>query len=260
MKSNFRNSESGRIIAGIILVGVGGVLLLRELGFFFPRWLFSWPMILVLIGIYTGVKNNFRNNSWIIMLAIGTFFLVNKMIPSLQLQPYFWPILVISAGLLFILRPRSYNALEPDKEEEYLRWQDPATETGTGTATDTPTTFTGIPGNRDYLRISSVFSGVNRTVLSKNFKGAHITSVFGGSEVNLSQADITGPVIIKTEVVFGGVKLIIPPHWAVQNEIDGIFHGVDDKRRFAVMPDINPTKVIILKGSVIFGGVEIKTA
>ncbi len=87
MKNNFRNSESGRIIAGIILVGVGGVLLLRELGFFFPRWLFSWPMILILIGVYTGVKNNFRNNSWIIMLAIGTFFLVNKMIPSLQLQP-----------------------------------------------------------------------------------------------------------------------------------------------------------------------------
>ena len=186
------------------------------------------------------------------MLAIGGFFLMNKIIPSLQLQPFFWPILVMSAGLLFILRPRTYKAIENPKEEDYLRWQD------TGSEAAQSTQLTGIPDNSDFLRINSVFSGVNRTVLSKNFQGAHITCVFGGSEVNFSQADLTGPVVIKTEVVFGGVKLIVPPHWAVQNEIDGIFHGVDDKRRINVMPDLNPSKVIILRGSVVFGGIEIK--
>lgn len=252
MSNNVRHSESGRIVAGIILVGVGGILLLREMGFFFPRWIFSWPMILILVGIYTGVKNNFRNNSWIFLLAIGGIFLLNQIIPSLRLQPYFWPILIMSAGLLFILRPRSYKVMETDKEEDYLRWQDTPGEATAGTP------LTALPHQPDFLKVSSIFSGVNRTVLSKNFQGAHITCVFGGSEVNFSQADITGPVIIKTEVVFGGVKLIVPPHWAVQNEIDGIFHGVEDKRRFNVMPDINPSKVIILRGSVVFGGIEIK--
>ncbi|MES2891067.1 MAG: DUF5668 domain-containing protein [Bacteroidota bacterium] len=252
MSNNFKSSDSGRIVAGIILVCVGAALLLREMGFFFPRWIFSWPMILILVGFYTGVKNNFRTNSWIYMLAIGGFFLFNQMIPSLRLQPYFWPILVMSAGLVFILRPRSQKDNELPTDNDQLRWQDP----GTGEAQ--PPTFTGIADNSDFLRVSSVFSGVNRTVLSKNFKGANITCVFGGSEINLSQADLTGPVIIKTEVVFGGVKLIVPPHWAVQNEIDGIFHGVDDKRRINVAPDLNPTKVIILRGSVVFGGIEIK--
>ncbi len=251
-----KNTESGRIVAGLILLGVGGVLLLRAMQFtLFPGWLFTWPMILILVGVYSGFKHNFRNNTWIILLAIGGFFLVNQMIPGLRLEPYFWPLLIMGAGVVFILRPRNDSPYNNDGKATDIKWQD----TGTGENPPISPNSASVD-NGDFVRIRSVFSGVNRTVISKNFQGAHISSVFGGVEVNFSQADITGPVVIKTEVIFGGVKLYVPAHWAVQNEIDGVFHGVDDKRRFSVAPELNPSKVLILRGSVVFGGIEIKNA
>ncbi|MEO6229364.1 MAG: DUF5668 domain-containing protein [Ferruginibacter sp.] len=257
MRNNYsKNTESGRIVAGLILLGVGAVLLLRAMHFtLFPGWIFSWPMILILVGVYSGFKHNFRNNTWMILMAIGGFFLLNQIIPGLRLEPYFWPLLIIGAGLVFILRPRNDFPYNDSGKTEDIKWQD----AGTGDNPSTPPTAAGIDGS-NFVRIRSVFSGVNRTVISKNFQGAHISSVFGGVEVNFSQADITGPVVIKTEVIFGGIKLYVPAHWAVQNEIDGVFHGVDDKRRFNVAPELNPSKVLILRGSVVFGGIEIKNA
>jgi len=56
MGKEIKNSENGRIIGGIILVGAGVILLLKTTGIFFPEWLFSWPMILILVGIYSAFK------------------------------------------------------------------------------------------------------------------------------------------------------------------------------------------------------------
>jgi len=108
MENKFRGErkDEGRIIAGLILVGVGAALLLRNTGFPMPYWLFSWPVILILVGIYSGIKHHFRNNSWMVMIAVGGFFLVDKIIPGLSLTPYFWPVLIIALGVIFILRPK----------------------------------------------------------------------------------------------------------------------------------------------------------
>lgn len=251
---NFRDKEGGRVIGGLILVAVGVTLLLRNMGFIMPGWLFSWPMILILVGIYTGFKHNFRNNSWIILIAVGSVFLVSKFIPSLSLEPMFWPLVIIGAGIIFILRPVLNNRTGIKKSEgEYNSWKN----TGIAALPNVPNDAT--VDSSDFLTIQSVFSGVNRNVVAKNFQGGRITCVFGGAEIDLSQAEITGPVILKFEVVFGGAKLVVPAHWAIQNEIDGIFHGIDDKRRFNPSVNINPDKVLILKGSVVFGGIDIRS-
>ena len=100
---------------------------------------------------------------------------------------------------------------------------------------------------------------MQRNVVSKNFQGGKISCVFGGADINLTQADINGKVEIKFEVAFGGTKLIVPPHWTVYNEIEGVFHGVDDKRKFNAATGISPEKILVLKGSVVFGGVEIRS-
>lgn len=250
---NYRDKESGRVIGGLILVGVGAALLLRNMGFLMPYWLFTWPMILILIGIYTGFKHNFRNNSWFILIAIGGFFLVSKFIPSLSLEPLFWPLVIIGLGVAFMLRPNSKDFLNFNNGPASESWKNTSYET-----VEQPTGSTNVDSN-DFLMVRSVFSGVKRTVVSKNFQGGRIASVFGGAEIDFTQAEINGPVILKFEVVFGGAKIVVPPHWAVQNEIDGVFHGVDDKRRFNPNAAANSDKVLILKGSAVFGGVEIRS-
>lgn len=250
-KYNDKNRDNGRIIGGLIIIAVGAVLLLRNTGVDFPRWLFSWPMILILVGIYSGFKHNFKNPSWLILIGIGGFFLVQKFIPGLSREPLFWPLVIIAAGVLFMLRPR-HDAFAFNKNKQ------------TDIFGNTQTTLVGsgqsvVPDPSDTIFVRSVFSGVKRNMLSKNFQGGTISSIFGGSEIDFTQADINGNVVIRFEVLFGGAKIIIPPHWAVQNEIEGVFHGVDDNRRFNPDAALNPGKVLVLKGSVTFGGVEIRS-
>ena len=207
----------------------------------------------IMVGMYTGADHDFRNTSWYIVTAVRSYCLVTRYIRSLGLQPFFWPRMIIVLGIIFILRPHRNTWLNFKSEDEYDKMKNVPTD-----SLYEKTTVASLDRS-DYLVIRSVFSGVNRTVVSKSFQGGHVSCVFGGAEIDLSQADINGQVIIKLEMVFGGAKLVVPPHWAIQNEIEGIFHGVDDKRKFNPSASINPDKVLILKGSAVFGGIEIKS-
>ncbi len=249
-KNNMQRHESGRIVAGIILVGVGIALLLRNMGVLLPTWLFTWPIIVILAGIYTGFKHNFRNPSWLIVIAVGCFFLIQKFIPSLSLEPYFWPFIIIGIGVIYILRPGKagfYNRKQIGNETGWkgkTSWQNFGEERSVE--------------NADDFRVSSVFSGVKKSIISKNFKGGQISSIFGGAEIDLTQADIAGTAVIKMEVVFGGVTILVPPHWVIQNDIDGVFHSVEDNR-YSNASTIDTNKVLKLQGRCVFGGIEIKS-
>ncbi len=250
-KNNFQeNNKSSKVVAGIIIVAVGVALLMRNIGFILPHWLFSWPMILILVGIYTGFKHNFNNKSWIIVTGIGLFFLVKRYIPSLHVEPFFWPVILIAVGLIFIMMPGNSwgnfkkGKIENENEASSNTWQ--------GFSNNET-----VESNNEF-KLTSIFSGVKRNIITKNFTRGQITTIFGGAEIDMGQADMQAPSILKLEVAFGGIELIVPSNWVVQNEVQGIFHGVEDKR-FNKNNVIDPTKVLILKGSCAFGGIEIKS-
>jgi len=59
--------NNGKAMAGIVLLLVGGALLLKQFALFeFADWIFSFPMLLVVIGLYIGAKNNFNNLEWLL--------------------------------------------------------------------------------------------------------------------------------------------------------------------------------------------------
>ncbi len=251
-RTNFGNRDRGRIVAGLILVAVGAALLMRNMGYDLPYWLFTWPVILVLVGIYSGIKHNFRNNTWFIFILVGFFFLLDDIMPGLKLEPSFWPVAIIILGILFIIRPRKNRWINNSNEAQNKL---------SGMTADAPSNQSEDSSyySADYLRVDSVFSGVNRIVLSKNFQGGNISCVFGGAEIDLSQADMQGTVVLKIDLVFGGVKLVVPPHWTIQNQVGGVFHGVEDKRKYNTVVGADPNKMLILKGSAVFAGVDIRS-
>jgi len=258
-----KHHNNSNILAGLIIITIGAIYMLRNIGFPFPEWLFSWPSLLIVVGIYSGVKHNFRNNAWIFMIGLGLFFMSESYfsnIPFLNNMPtreFLIPILIIAVGVIMVLRPnrRFYGNrmmdgnfaenLENKIRSKSSNWQAYANAQG--------------QDSNDFIHINSVFSGVQRTILSKNFQGGRISCVFGGAEIDLTQADFTGTTTLRLEAVFGGIKLIVPPHWQIINQIDGVFHGVDDKRRApaGAYNDIN--KTLVLNGSAIFGGIEIRS-
>jgi hypothetical protein len=148
-------------------------------------------------------------------------------------------------GLFFIFRPRR-------------RWQGDEKKTAGIIAVDVGVDSETSYSKEDIVNATSIFSGTNKSILSKNFKGGEIVNIFGGTELNLSQADMNNEAIIETTTIFGGIKLIIPSNWTVKSDAAVIFGGIDDKRP---MPALNePTnKVLTIKGTVIFGGIDIKS-
>jgi hypothetical protein len=174
------------------------------------------------------------------------------------MERYIWPIILIAVGIGFILRPRRHHRWRRWRGHYYeTRWQQQQDAIGSApnTNADAPA---GDYDRRDFIDITAVFGGVKKNVLSKNFRGGDITSFMGGSEIDLSQADFSGRIAIDVTNIFGGTKLIVPPTWDVQNDITAIFGGVDDKRQVTGVT-LDPNKVLVLDGTCMFGGIEIRS-
>lgn len=94
---------NGKVMAGIIIIIVGGILLIDNLNLFFvPDWLISWPMFLVAYGLYLGGKHNFRKPIWAWLVIIGTAFLFTENIDNAD--RVVWPLAIIGAGAWMVMR------------------------------------------------------------------------------------------------------------------------------------------------------------
>ena len=65
---NIQQHKSRTTVGAIILV-IGSLLLIGQFDLV-PDWLFSWPIILIGVGVYSGVKHNFRNKSWFVLICL----------------------------------------------------------------------------------------------------------------------------------------------------------------------------------------------
>jgi hypothetical protein len=271
-----RSQNDGNIAFGFIILGIGVVLLLRKMGLFIPGWVLSWPMIFIVIGTFAIIKHEFKSFFGFIMLFFGAYFLLkNEFDFDFGLSQYIWPLGLIALGIYLITQRKRENKIIDDIRNN---WQanrpsasfksssvedakvvgDEATDTSsTGTADSGFTRTTGT-SFADRLNIDAIFSGVNRKMMTKHFQGGKITAAFGGIDLDLTSADFNGVVTIQVDIIFGGVKMIIPPHWDIRTEVTNIAAGLEDKRFFRE-GGVDPNKVVILKGTILFGGLEIKS-
>ncbi|MGN8070729.1 LiaI-LiaF-like domain-containing protein [Mucilaginibacter sp. SG564] len=100
--------NNSKTAAGVILLIIGGILLIREFDFvLFPDWLFSWPMWIVAWGLYMGAKYNFRKTSWILITLVGVAFLLNENIPDSD--RIIWPVGIMAFGAWVAFKPRKHK-------------------------------------------------------------------------------------------------------------------------------------------------------
>lgn len=251
----------GNTLMGLLFLLVGGVLLLRQSGYPLPGWLFSWEIIVILVGLFIGIGNRFRDFSWLVLVLIGSIFLVDDVWPDIRLQQYVVPIVIIALGLIFIVAPKRMRHTscgrrrprmmpgEPGFAAEAVPAELPKESAANGDPAD--------HSHDDVLDIVSIFGGVKRRVLSKQFSGGDIICIFGGSEINLAHSDFNSRIQLDLVQIFGGVKLVVPANWEVRSEVAAVFGGIDDKRPQPTLAV--PEKIIILRGTIIFGGVEVNS-
>lgn len=258
MRNNFstRNidKQSGKIWVGLGIVAFGLLLLLDNIGLDIPNWIFKWHTFLLVIGLFVGAKDNFRGNGWFIMVLIGAYFTLDRIMPDLDMGKVVFPIALVILGLFLILRPRSRKYEPEPPEGDKSQSFDQYTEV---TSDDTVKSKSKNYSGYDYIDSVNVFGGSHQNIFSKNFKGGQILAVFGGCDVNLTQADFEHQVEIEVTTIFGGAKIIVPPGWEVKSEVSAIFGGLDDKRSIQPLSDA-PRKLLIIKGVALFGGVDIR--
>ncbi len=247
---------SGKALVGLILLLIGGILLLQTLDLFFiPSWILSWPVFLILIGCFIGARQGYNQPSAFMPIVLGFFFLSNRVMPDMNLSRLFWPAVIIALGIWLIFGKKTRRLTD-----NFDRW----TKEPLATSTDGDYREPGNQQHQDHTETAedriesvSIFGGVKKNVVSKNFKGGEIVNFFGGSEINLIHADINGRVNLEVVQVFGGTKIIVPANWTIQSEMVAIFGGIEDKRP----PQLNPAgdKILVIQGTSIFGGIDIKS-
>jgi len=258
-----KKPRNNKVLMGVVLLLVGGALLIHQLNLLlFPSWLISWPMLLVAFGVYNCAKHNFRNSGWLIITRVGMVWLLNEAIPGHDVGRVTWPVGIIIFGLWMIMRKG--NRWEKTGLEDKWDWRKqpiPPVTPDPNAPVNPDQPYTGyVPHNYgdDYLDAVSVFGGVKKTILSKDFKGGDIVNIFGGAELDLTQADINGRVVLDITQIFGGTKIVVPSNWQVVSDIAAVFASVDDKRLRSTA-GAGGEKILVLKGVSIFAGIDIRS-
>ncbi|NOX66479.1 MAG: cell wall-active antibiotics response protein [Chlorobi bacterium] len=209
-----------KYMIGLIIIMIGALLLLRNLDIIN----FIIPEIIF---------------SWQgILIIIGAIFILSAQNKStglvliivgvLGLIPEYWSIALILLGIYIIFKKSSFGR-----------------------------SYSNVLDNK--LNELSIFGGGNRYFHSDNFNGGNVTTIFGGSIINLSDCKLAeGENVIDLLCVFGGSSFKIPSDWKVRIETTSIIGGFSDKRSAPLEPYSEEDKVLIIKGLILFGGGEIK--
>ena len=231
---DLRARGRGGMITGGILVLVGLAFLLDHMGIIYIGNPFRfWPMLIVLVGLLHFFSHR---RAWgALVVFAGVILQLNELGRIRFGWAQFWPTALIALGIFVI-----WSSLERKK-----------TIASTSTEGDPRTT----------LNEAVVFGGLERRMTSQDFQGGDVTAIFGGVELDLTEAIIQAKeATLAITAIFGGVELRVPPNWQVAFRGAPIFGGIEDKTRTARVADPanSDLKVLVITGAVIFGGLEIK--
>ncbi len=227
MKKNFLV----RAFFGVTIVALGGILLLRNLEIIkFDSWNVFWGTVwaagLVLAGLVTIVSSQrLLTRAWgLLLVAAGVSVGLNAYgIIDVSIWKLFWPVVLITVGLMMVFSIGSANRKRAEKS-----------------------------GTDDNEKVA-IFYGEQSRVRG-DYTGGSATAIFGGVDLDLRQANIKDGAIIDVFTFCGGININLPDDVIVKNEVRGVLGGSDDK----TMSKPSAKKTIYLKGECVLGGLEIK--
>jgi hypothetical protein len=223
------------ILPALIVIGVGVIFLLNNLNipFLHDIWRY-WPGILIAVGVAKMVDSPVSSGRIIggILMGVGGLLLADNLGYLNLTWENCWPLILIGAGVLML-----WSRLAPPRA-------------------GMPNVPSG--AHEGVLNETAIFGGVERKVTTDDFRGGQCSAMFGGVGIDLRQAGIRGDsAVIDVTSMFGGVEFKVPTNWIVVGHVFALFGGFGNK---TVQPsaDMPGVKRLYIKGSAMFGGVEVK--
>lgn len=244
METNKGNTDrhhdsSNRLMIGVLLIVAGAILIIQKtsmlppgIDHFIDHIIFSWQMLLVAIGLIIVVGSE-NKTPGIVLMSVGGFFLIPQLFSEYFRDfNFFWPALFIVIGIVLLVNSKK-------------------TKDGFVNASTS--------ANADMIDYVNVFSGAERQLITDNFMGGKVTSIFGGGDLDLTRSHLApGTNVLEVTCIFGGNTIIVPEDWNIKLELTPILGGFSDSRKLSSTVQTDTTRVLIIKGLAIFGGGEIK--
>jgi len=268
MEQNNRQTEDNRpvifgipaagLLPGIILVTIGGLFLLGNLHIVHAaEWFAYWPVILIAVGLVQLVDANHPASRTVgaVLMGVGGLFLADNLGYLSFDVGDLWPLILIAIGVVMLVNRMGWGG-----QWWGGRWWGGAPYWYGGGRRSWSRDWTYADSRQDsrgYVHEVSIFGGSKRQVVSQDFRGGRVSSIFGGITLDLTGAQMSGSqAVLEVSAIYGGVSIRIPPSWNVETRGAGIFGGFADH---TIHPPYSAdTKRLVVRGAGIFGGVVIK--
>ncbi|WP_332862851.1 LiaI-LiaF-like domain-containing protein [Janthinobacterium svalbardensis] len=267
MKNRPPLHSPSQIVLGVIVIGLGLLFLLDNLGFINVRYTFRfWPTILIIFGLLKISQSHTRSGYILggVMVLLGLSWTLKAMGLFYINWSMLWPLLIIAAGVAVVSKSlpggqqrqrRQRQAARPDDADHVGQARNGAVSLDKDAAD-----ATAAPGASDQadddsiIEVTAILGGYVRRVSSQRFRGGDINVIMAGCEIDLRQASIEGEAVLNVFALCGGVTIKIPPDWSVVLQGTPILGGFEEK---TIVPP-NQNKRLYVTGYAIMGGLEIR--
>ena len=217
---------------GATLIALGVLFLLDradvlDAGRVIGHW---WPAVIVAFGLVTLAERPVSLLGPGLLVAVGVLLLlVTNDVLDTSAWNVIWPAALIAFGLTVLVRN--------SRRGDHL--------------------VLGEGHDQDLVRTTAFLSGSELATQSSAFRGAVLTAIMGGVELDMRHATLAADgAEVDATAIMGGVELIIPRDWRVTVRGTPILGGVSNLAAGSSLPDDAPR--LRVDALAILGGVEIK--
>lgn len=213
---------TGQNYIALLLIILGSGFLLQTLGYFDFGWVLSqwWPAAIIIFGIIEFSKPSQRKIGPAIVILFGTILLFSRFNTSeVNFWGLFWPLVLLFIGASILFRQPGEKLIAEKSIQAF-----------------------------------AFMSGVEKRLNTDGFVGGSSVTLFGGTVIDLRQAKLADNATLDLLTFAGGVEIYLPENCRVNNQVLVLLGGIEDRTQEVA----NPTQTLVLTGTVLMGGVDIK--
>jgi len=108
----------------------------------------------------------------------------------------------------------------------------------------------------DEFDLVTIFDGVDFASTAPSFRRGSVLTWYGGGQIDLRGATLDpAGAELNVRTLFGGVLVVVPETWRVEQRLVAFLGGVSDSRAKIEAQETGP--VLRLDGWAVFGGIEV---